>query len=372
MFGNFFKKPKIFRAAFDPLKEEIEISRNETILSSGLNNGLALPHSCRVGSCGTCRCRLVEGKVHALTDPTYILSAEELRDGYILTCQSQPRSDLKLIYDHYDPDAAVISATMVRGEIIQTRLLTHDINEVTVLIDARVQYHAGQYAEVYAPAVDVKRSYSFASAPAPGGNRELCFHIRHVPGGVMTQWLHGSDRTGEEVRLTAPYGTFWLRSSDAPILCIAGGSGMAPIKAVLEQAAARGCARPVRYYFGARTQADLYCLEEMQQLKEKWPGNFDFIPVLSDEPGTSNWKGARGLVTQAVEESGLNVADHEAYLCGPPGMIDAAMAVLRAGGMPESSIHFDKFLDASHGTSSDTTSSHGTSRSSLDKSQRIT
>tara|TARA_R110002110_G_scaffold413822_1_gene641990 strand:+ start:20962 stop:22050 length:1089 start_codon:yes stop_codon:yes gene_type:complete len=350
MLSSLLNRKKSFDVTFDPLDERIEVPRGETVLSAGLSAGLALPHSCRVGSCGTCKCRLVEGKIHPLTDASYILSREELRDGYILACQSQPRSDLQIIYDNYDPDASVISATMVRGEIIQTRMLTHDIIAVRIRIDGRIQYHAGQYAEVYIPAIDVKRSYSFATAPTPGGNCELCFHVRYVPGGAMTDWLHATDRTGEDVRLTAPYGTFWLRSTDTPILCVAGGSGMAPIKAILEHAASRGCTRPVHFFFGARTQADLYCLEEMKAVEERWAAPFAFIPILSEEPGTSNWRGERGLVTDAVIRANLELAHYEAYLCGPPPMIDATIDILRKGGMNSNSIYFDKFLDSSHVT----------------------
>ncbi|NOX24828.1 MAG: 2Fe-2S iron-sulfur cluster binding domain-containing protein [Deltaproteobacteria bacterium] len=346
MLRNFLKRPKSFPVSFETLKEEIDIKRGETILSAGLDNGLVLPHGCRVGSCGNCRCRLVEGKVKALTDPSYILSAEELKSGYILTCQSQPRSALRIVYDDYDPDAAIISSSLVRGEVICSRNLTHDILEIKLKIDENIRYYAGQYAEVYFPSIDVKRSYSFAEAPKPGGKNELCFHIRHVPGGKMTDWLHGKDRTGEKVRVTAPFGTFWLRSTDRPILCVAGGSGMAPIKALLEYALARGCVRPVTYFYGARTQADLYCLEEMKELQSRWKASFKFIPVLSDEPSMNNWGGETGLVTDAVSAFDIRLDDHEAYLCGPPGMIDATIKLLGQAGLGPENIYYDKFLDA--------------------------
>lgn len=253
---------------------------------------------------------------------------------------------MKIAYDNYDPDAAVISAALVRGEIISSRSLTHDILELRVLLDEHIQYRAGQYAELSVPELGVRRSYSFAEAPAAGGSRDLCFHVRHVPGGLMSGWLHAADRTGAELRVTAPYGDFWLRQADAPILCVAGGSGMAPVKAVLEHALTRGCERPVTFFFGARTQADIYCVEEMAHLRDAWRAPFRFVPVLSNEPAASDWTGQRGLVTDSLRMLGNGLADHHAYLCGPPAMIDAAIGTLQTAGTGAEKILYDKFLDA--------------------------
>lgn len=347
MFKRFFKASPSFSVSFETLGDEIEVTRHQTILAAGIENGLALPHGCRVGSCGACRCRLVEGKVKSLTDPTYILTAEELQDGYILACQAQPRSSIKVVHDNYDPEASACSTSLVKGRIITTRYLTHDILKIGVRLDGRIQYQAGQYAEIFVPSINIKRNYSFSEAPERGGNQEVCFHVRHVPGGAFTDWLHSADRVGEEVRVSAPYGAFWLRSSERPILCIAGGSGMAPIKSLLECAVRGGCSRPVTYLFGARTQSDLYCLDEIHELRRRWKAPFSFIPVLSAEPLASDWSGERGYVTEILERQSSELLGHEAYLCGPPGMIDLAISILRRMNVEANAIHYDKFIDAS-------------------------
>ena len=157
-------------------------------------------------------------------------------------------------------------------------------------------YLAGQWAEISVPGVVEKpRSYSFASAPPDGPVDTVDFYIRRVPGGELTDWLHSADRKGARVLINGPSGSFWLRESTAPMLCVAGGSGLAPIKSLLEHLEREGFNRDVAFIFGARTQKDLYCLEDMARLKQSSGGRFTFVPVLSSEPEGSDWKGLRGL-----------------------------------------------------------------------------
>jgi CDP-4-dehydro-6-deoxyglucose reductase len=164
----------------------------------------------------------------------------------------------------------------------------------------------------------------------------------------MSNWLHTHSRVGTRVTVNGPHGAFYLRDSDAPVLCVAGGSGMAPIKALLEDMSKKGVNRPVTYLFGARTRADLYCVEEMDAIKVNAKGHFQFLPILSEEPAGTDWTGERGLVTSFIETQQLDLSKCEAYLCGPPPMIDSAIEVLIRRGVPRSRIFFDKFLDASH------------------------
>jgi len=150
------------------------------------------------------------------------------------------------------------------------------------------------------------------------------------------------------VELRGPFGDFRLRSGAAPMVCVAGGSGMAPIKALLEQAVADGAQRDCTYLFGARTQNDLYCQDDMAQIASQWKGTFRFIPVLSNEPEDSDWTGPRGLVTEFLSREVADLATCHAYMCGPPPMLDAAIEVLKQAGISADHIHFDKFLDKSH------------------------
>jgi CDP-4-dehydro-6-deoxyglucose reductase len=348
MFGLFGRKGP-FDAKVLPSGKVITVQAGENLLKAGLEAGLAWPHDCRVGSCGTCRTKLLSGKIKPLNDFSYVLDGEELDAGIILACQTALRSDIEVEVQLGD-DAEQTPVKTVEGAISGYRHLTHDIVELSVELDEPLpKYLAGQYADLAVPGViDKPRNYSFAAAPNGADVKVVSFFVRLVPGGEMTTWLHEQDRTGTRVAVSGPYGDFHLRESPAPVLCIAGGSGLAPIRALLEQMAAEGYPRQTRFLFGARTQKDLYCLEEMRAHKDRANGQFEFVPVLSEEPEDSDWQGRRGLVTEFVSEMMPDVQACQAYLCGPPPMVDAAIATLGEQGLGEESIFYDKFLDASH------------------------
>jgi len=349
LFGKKDKTPA--QVTVDPAGVTFTVDKKQTILDAALMQGIDFPHNCRAGGCGTCKCRLQAGKVKELTDKSYVLSADELAAGYILGCQSVPRGDVTVAVEGLlgaGPEHALVETP---ATIADLQPLTHDIVELRLHLDRPIRYTAGQYAELRVPGViDAPRSYSFAAAPPADGTpvAEVVFHVRKVPGGAFTPWLHGQAHVGERVQLAGPYGNFWLRPGDAPLLCIAGGSGMAPIKALLEAAKAAAESREVVYLFGARTQADLYMVDAMQALARSWRTQMRFVPVLSDEPADSDWTGARGMVTDLLAEFGPELSRYHAYLCGPPPMIDAAVEKLTSADVDEQRIYFDKFLDRSH------------------------
>ena len=346
MFG-FFSRKGPNSARISPCGTTIEVAPGDNLLKAALNQGLPWPHNCRVGSCGQCRARLVSGKIKPLNDFSYVLNQEELDAGMILACQCALRGDVEVEVALDRPATALSQPRTLSGVIAQARPLTHDILEVRIRLDeAMPTYLAGQYAELAVPGlIDKPRSYSFASAPENEEQGHVSFYIRHVPDGEMTGWLHGGQREGERVSVTGPYGSFWLRESTAPMLCIAGGSGMAPIKALLEQVSRQGFQRKVTYVFGARTREDLYCLEQMQAIKARGNGQFNFIPVLSREPDDSDWSGLRGHCTDILGADGVELPGSHAYLCGPPAMIDSAIDCLTRAGVCQEHIFYDKFLD---------------------------
>lgn len=338
-----------------PAGREVKVNAKSTLLQAALDQSVPFPHNCRAGGCGKCKCRLVSGKVREMTDKSYILSADELKRNFILACQSIALTDVTVevgIDAEAQPAHRVIHT---RGEITALERLTHDILQVRAKLQDPAQYTAGQYAEIYVPGV-IKdgaretRSYSFASAPgATGEVNSVSFFIRLVPGGAFTEWLFNEARVGTVLEGHGPYGDFWLRPGDAPLLCIAGGSGLAPILAVLEQAQAEGDTRGVSLFFGARTQQDLYALDRIKALEASWKGSFTFVPVLSAEPDDSGWSGRRGFIPEHFDAVlGDSLGRHHAYLCGPPPMIDACIKVMGDAGLESSSIFFDKFLDRSH------------------------
>ena len=361
MFGFLKKKQTDFRAEILPAGDVLEIKSGETLLKAALAAGLDWPHDCRVGCCGTCRCVLKDGKIKELADFSYTLDGDQLDRGMILACQTQLKSDIVVEVELGAGEDLTMGISEIDGELARTRMLTHDIMELTIKLDRpfphvsepdvkQHTYRAGQYADVKFPEIDKPRAYSFAKAPENEGQKELTFFVRKVPKGELTTWLFAEDRAGSRVTVTGPYGSFWLREGGGPIICIAGGSGMSSILALLEHASNVGCQRDAVYLFGARTQKDLYCLDEMQEQEKVWKangGSLKFLPVLSEEAEDSDWQGLRGLVTEHVAAQPLDWSSTQAYLCGPPPMIDAAIEVLKHEGVSKEDIHFDKFLDAS-------------------------
>lgn len=344
MFRKLFaKKPDATVAIVDSALE-FSVGRNQTVLEAALKAGIAYPHDCTVGTCGACRTRLLSGKVDAITPFGYTLSREELQAGYILACQAVPESNLKI-----DVPLELTPAATFAARIVEQQALTHDIRRVVWQVAEPVSYRAGQYMNVSWAGGAASRSYSFSAAPGEGGTNRLSTFIRKVPGGAFTEALFSGQLDDAEFEIEAPHGTFWMRDGAGPMILIGGGSGLSPLMSLLEDAADKGVARDVVLLFGGRAERDLYCIDEIAALASRWKGRFEFWPVLSDEeqPGRRF-----GLVTAEIPAALtlLNGADAvQAYLCGPPGMIDAAIATLTAAGIPLPAIFYDKFTDASTG-----------------------
>ncbi|MBA5689887.1 fatty acid desaturase [Rugamonas apoptosis] len=315
----------------------ITVQPDETLLSAALRQDILIPSICRVGGCGACKCKLKDGEVQELTETAYLLSEKEIADGYILACQSRLRSDVKIELDQHD----VIGGAPIPGIIVGKQMLTHDIARIDVRLEQAVQYRAGQFAEVTLPALaNSPRSYSFSTAP--GDNNHVSFTVRRVPGGQVSGHLLDRTAVGEPLYVRGPGGAFWMRPGQEPVLMVAGGSGLAPILAMLEDMKNRGDLRPVTVLFGARAQRDLYALEQLAAFGASWPG-FRFIPILSEADASQAWDGRTGRVTEHIPE--LLGGATSAYLCGPPAMIDAAVAVLRQHGIADDQLHADRFVD---------------------------
>lgn len=315
---------------------EILVNPKETLLQAALRHGIDFPHSCRVGGCATCKCRLLSGRVRELTEASYVLTDEELDQGYILACQSVPQGDLRI-----EVDLARHSARRrVRGKVVGQQRLTHDITHLQVQLDEALPYKAGQYATLTLDALPGQpRPFSFCTPMQP--DAQVGFFIRKVPGGAFTGWVDERSLLGQGLVLEGPQGDFHLRPATAPLLLIAGGSGLAPLLAILHEALAAGVTRPATLLFGARQQRDLYALADITAIAAQWPAPFRFVPVLSDITPETPWSGARGLVTTQIPPL-LEPGAHT-YLCGPPAMIDSASALLRGLGVAPEHIHADRF-----------------------------
>jgi len=326
---------------------DLVIDKKGTILETALEAGLAFPHDCKVGSCGTCKCKLKSGKIRERVDNALTLSREDLMAGYVLACQAHPKTDLVVEVDLLEGEE-MHPVKVVAGSIKACNRQTHDIMEVVLELDEPIEYTAGQYADIEVDGIDAPRNFSFATGSNGALQLNVSFLIKHVPGGAFTGWLFAEDRTGHAIKLHAPYGFFHLYEGAGTIFCIAGGSGLAPLLSILEDAKHAGCTRDVVFLYGARTQTDLYKLDKIQAIADGWHGEFRFDPILSEEPESSDWTGPRGLVTEFIAQQNIDLATAQAYMCGPPPMIDAAEDVLTKAGMAANNIFADRFFDRSN------------------------
>ncbi|WP_437955296.1 2Fe-2S iron-sulfur cluster binding domain-containing protein [Sorangium sp. So ce119] len=325
------------------------IEVGETLLSAAVRGNIPFPQMCNVGECGACKCRLTRGQLRLKKDISRHVTPEELSAGFVLACQSLAESEEVVVEVPGTARGRSADPAPVRTDARITRVtpLAPGILEVEVGLAAEVRYAAGQYAQLTVPGVpglSEPRCYSFAEAPDRTSPRRALFHVRHVPGGAFTGWLFAAGRAGARLRFSGPHGSFRYHEAERPLLCVAAGTGLSPIKAILEQGISDGLARDVTLVLGARTQQDLYALDAVAAIEERWRGRFAFVPVLSQEPEGSSWTGRMGHVTDILREAAVAHAGCAAYLCGPPGMIDAALDVLRGRIQPEH-LHHDRFLD---------------------------
>lgn len=340
---SLFRKAPPKQVFLQPDGVRFAVLSGETVLERALKESIAYPHDCTVGTCGSCRTRLISGKVEAITPFGYTLSKEELEAGYILACQAVPRSDLVLEVE-IGADNNVAAETR-KGQLVGLDDLTHDIKRARWALDAPLRYRAGQYMNVRWNGGDEHRSYSFAAAPLADGRTEVSTFIRHVPGGAFTDLVFKGDAAAATYEIDGPHGNFWLRDGTGPIICIAGGSGLAPLISLLEDAMKRRVRRDCVLLFGGREARDIYASDAIAEIRSGWTAGFDFWPILSQERAEGFRHGmVTDFVPAALERLGPGA---HGYMCGPPAMIDAGIKALTGHGIPLADIHYDKFTDAS-------------------------
>ncbi|HUI18224.1 MAG TPA: 2Fe-2S iron-sulfur cluster-binding protein [Alphaproteobacteria bacterium] len=316
----------------------IAVGTGETILAAALAAGVAYPHGCQAGNCGACKSRLHRGTVEMMPYSSYALSAGEKAAGLILACRALPCSDVEVAWLEGD-ESAIHPWRRLDCRVVALDQLTHDIKRVRleVLAGGPFVFSAGQYARV-AFRGQPARDYSMANGPTEA---TLEFHIRALADGRSSHYVARHLTLGEEVALEGPFGTsHWRPTHIGPVLAIAGGSGLAPIKSIVETALRHGVAQPIRLYFGVRDERDLYLEEHFAALARHHP-NLGFIPVLSEPRRATRRR--TGFVHDAVRADHASFAGWKAYLAGPPVMVEAASAMLGACGMAAEDIHADAF-----------------------------
>lgn len=321
--------------------KRFDAETDETVLEAAQRAGIALPYSCRGGVCGSCKATLVEGDCAYPRNPPMALSASESEHHAILLCQAVPCGDIA-IRAREIASVEDIPHRRVDTEVVERRLLAPDVVGIWLrpLHGDRLNWLPGQYLDVILE--DGKhRPFSIASGPRRDGLIEL--HVRHVPGGGFTSWVYESLKVGDRLAIEAPLGTFVPREdSERPMLFMAGGTGFAPVKAIVEHFIALGTRRPMHIYWGARIAADLYLLELARSWASKVP-NITFTPVLSDADEAKASGLREGLVHNALLADHPDLNGVELYMSGPPPMIAAGRDFFVEAGLPEDRLYFDSF-----------------------------
>lgn len=323
-----------------------ECDSTDTVTRAGLRAGFAMPYECNVGGCGTCRCG-IEGDVDEVFAHAPALSERDRKKGRRLGCQSRPRSDLTLNVTADKLPDAMPRPRRMRAELVAHSEVTHDIREFRFRLADAATFLPGQYALLDIPGVGSVRAYSMSNTAADGGE-QWHFQIRKVPGGRATGILFEHIDIGAVITIDGPYGNGYLREDVArDIICIAGGSGLAPMLSVARGAATSPAlaGRHIRFFMGGRTPADIGGEKELARL----PGfgeSLTFHPVVSYSDASIEWSGATGYVHEAAIDvlGQAPLANFEWYFAGPPPLVAAIEQLLRAANVPVGQMHFDRYF----------------------------
>ena len=333
-----------YQLTIHPSTKPLLLRSGETLLEAGLRQGLALPCECRNGACGVCLCTVLHGSVdHGLYQRSALPDALRAQ-GKALMCCATALSDLDI-----EVEPAGAQARLPAGEHVArvTRIdpLADDVARLTLALPdgAAIPFKAGQYINILLDDGQ-RRAFSFANPPQVHDRIEL--HVRRIPGGRFTGHVFTQMKVGDTLRFEGPLGDFSLRESRAPILFVAGATGFAPVKSIVEDAFARGVTRPMWLYWGVRRRADLYALA----LAEQWQREhtqFHFVPVLSEPDPADAWTGRTGLVHQAMLADFVDLREHQVYVCGSVKMVEAAVPAFLAQGLGEGFCFSDAFVPTS-------------------------
>ncbi len=334
-----------YQVTLEPSGHQFIVEDDETILEAALREGFALPYGCRNGACGTCKGKVLAGDVdHGAHSPNALKDAEKTR-GLALFCRAKPLSDLTIEAREIGAARDIVVKTLpCRVERLEKR--TDDVMVMKIKLPAseRLQFLAGQYIDILLKDGRA-RSYSLANPPHDDALLEL--HIRHVQGGLFSSHVFSTLKERDILRLKGPLGSFFIREdSDKPMIFVAGGTGFAPAKAMLEHAFAARMDREMVLYWGVRALKDLYMAELALQWQAEHP-NFSFVPVLSNPQPDDRWQGRTGLVHEAVLADFSDLSGYQVYVCGAPAMVDSARASFVATRkLPEDEFFADSFVYA--------------------------
>lgn len=333
----------------EPLGVTIEVGEGQTLLDAALRHGIYLPHACGHGLCGTCKVQISDGEVDLGDANPFALMDFEREEGKALACCATLLADTVIEADIDDePDAEVIPVKDYSAEVARIERLTPTIMALHLQLNQSIRFQAGQYIQLEIPGLHQTRAFSIANSPADvGATGMIELNVRRVPGGQGTAYLHEELALGQRLRLSGPYGRFFVRkSANQPMVFMAGGSGLSSPRSMIRDLLQEGCTQPITLVYGQRMAQELYYDAEFRELAEKH-SNLSYVPALSESAADAKHPVVQGFVHEAAKSHFKNnFSGHKAYLCGPPAMIDACITTLMQGRLFERDIFFEKFISA--------------------------
>jgi propane monooxygenase reductase subunit len=332
---------------FEPVGIELEVDEDQTILRAASEQGIMLMHGCKEGQCAACKSFILEGDdVDHDRYSTFALPDFEKEEGFTLLCRAHAYEDLTIELLNYDEEMIHSGLPIQEAvvEVVSNENVTHDMRHFVVKLvePTSIKFFPGQYVDFAIPDSEETRSFSMANISTLE-NGQLEFVIKVYPDGLFSHFLDAKIKVGDRLDITGPFGVFTLR--DAPgsdLVFVGGGAGMAPILALLRSMADRGIDRKATFYYGARRRRDLCFEDELRKLEETLP-NFRYVPALSEPDDGDDWDGEVGLITDVLRRDVGNLGRTDAYVCGPPPMVEAALELLPALGVADKRIFYDKF-----------------------------
>jgi NAD(P)H-flavin reductase/ferredoxin len=335
---------QVHQVQLTPDGRSFEVRPGETVLGAALRQGVRLNYGCLHGNCSSCKYLLIDGEVDFGIASPYSLPPGEREDGWALLCCATPLCDLEIQSSAVqDPRMLPDLVPEERGsEVTGVEHLGGELWRLRLELDAPLHFYAGQYVQLSVPDTeDDWRAYSISSPPSSQPVAE--FVAKRIEGGRFSGRIDRLER-GTPIRVRGPYGIGYLREGPHPVLLVAGGSGIAPILSILNQAAERDDPREFTFFFGARIPDEVVLAEEIAAIGRRLPG-FSFVPAV-EQPGERGWEGEVGRVTNAIQRHLRDASPYDVYLCGAPPMCDSASLLLEAKGVREGRIFFDRFYAA--------------------------
>ncbi len=340
------QRPKVLQMTFEvrirPSGHRFLVEEDESVLDAALRQGIHLPYGCRFGGCGECKTRILEGRVrYPEGELPEALEASEAAEGMALLCQAQPETDLEIEAREVRL-AEDLKPVRTPTKVVSIERLSHDVCRLRLKLpdSIRMAFLPGQYIEFI---LDDGRRRAFSLANAPHDDETLELHVRLVEGGAFTTWVFEKLEPKAVLHIEGPFGSFYLREdSDRPVIMVAGGTGFAPLKGMIEYAQAIGFRPPIHLFWGARSREDLY----LDELPRRWVQSmqgFRYTPVLSEPRESDQWTGETGLVVGAVLKAYPELADFDIYMSGPPAMVESGRTAFLAAGAREDRLFSDAF-----------------------------